>query len=178
MKGIIFREFLDMTEDIYGDNVVDEIITKSGIPNNGAYTNVGTYDHHELVQLLMELSSITSQPPSNLLNKFGKHLFKSFSKKYSNMLVGVNDGFSFLKSVEGTIHVEVLKLYPEAELPSIKTEEKKDGLELLYTSNRKMGDFAEGLIEGCMAHFNENVDIEKQLIFEDGSKVLFIITKK
>ena len=38
------------------------------------------------------------------------------------MFANATNGFEFLQSVDQEIHVEVLKLYPDAELPSFRNE--------------------------------------------------------
>ncbi len=55
MKGIIFTQFLEMVEDKWGLSMLDELITKAKDPINGAYNAVDTYDHKQLVNLVVEL---------------------------------------------------------------------------------------------------------------------------
>jgi len=177
MKGIVFREFLNMTEERFGDEVADIIITNANLPNQGAYTSVGTYNHEELVRLLLQLSKQTSISHDVLLKEFGQYVFQVFLKRYQNMFSEVKDGFSFLSLIENTIHTEVLKLYPEAELPTIDVSHDSQVLKLRYSSKRKLSDFAEGLILGCLSHFKEDVRITKEMMKDDGSEVLFTLTK-
>jgi hypothetical protein len=70
------------------------------------------------------------------------------------------------------IHVEVLKLYPDAELPSFRVEQRGDDtMTLTYRSNRHMSPLAVGLIEGAAAHYGRRVHID-QTAQPDGA-VLF-----
>lgn len=177
MKGIIFREFLNMVEDEFGDELVDAIIIDSKLPTEGAYTSVGTYDHSELVRLITSLSKHTKIQIPALMTEFGKFAFTKFASAYIRMFEGIEDGFTFLSVVEDTIHVEVLKLYPEAELPTVDVVVNNNVLTLTYRSSRKMVDFAEGLIWGCLKHFNEEVKMDRRLLREDGSVAEFIITR-
>ena len=55
MKGIVFREFLEMVEEAFGMDVADQIIEESDLPSGGAYTSVATYDHHEILTLVGKL---------------------------------------------------------------------------------------------------------------------------
>lgn len=179
MKGIIFREFLTMVEQEFGDEITDSIILEAEIPNKGAYTSVGTYDHAELVKLVTILSKNIKIEPKELLKSFGKKVFSVFSVNYSSMFNNIQDSFSFLEIIEETIHKEVLKLYPEAELPKISTKRKNENILILtYQSSRKMSDFAEGLIHGCMQHFKENYLIIKKSITEDGTMAEFTISRQ
>ena len=179
MKGIIFTEFLDMVEDGMGYDTVDQLITESNLPSGGAYTAIGTYHHSEMVTLVSGLSKKTAIPVSDLLHAFGQYLFGTFKKSYNNFLKAAPDAFSFLESIEKYIHVEVKKLYPDAELPKFETERKSDKiLEMVYYSDRRMSDFALGLIEKTFEHYEEKATVSRELIKEDGSEVLFIIQKE
>ncbi|AHW61231.1 Haem-NO-binding [Draconibacterium orientale] len=178
MKGLVFREFLEMVEKEYGYETVDTIIEKSKVPSEGIYTSVGTYHHSEMFALITELSKLTKLNTDKLLFAFGAYVFDVFVKAYPVFFENKTSSFQLLADVEGTIHVEVLKLYPEAELPTFSIEEQReDKMVMIYRSQRKMADFAEGLIQGCAKHFNENITISREYIEEDGTVVLFRITK-
>ena len=60
MKGIIFREFLEMVEEQFGYKTVDTIIENSNLASKGIYTSVGTYPHQEMFSLVKELSALTN----------------------------------------------------------------------------------------------------------------------
>lgn len=178
MKGLVFCEFLEMVEDKFGYEVVDEIIEKSDLPSKGIYTSVGTYSHEEIFSLVKQLSEKLNVPIAKLFYTYGEYVFGVFGKAYKDLVAGHTDAFQFLCSVEDTIHVQVLKLYPEAELPTIEIRsQEQDKLELVYSSQRKMSDFAEGLIQGCLNFFNEEAKISKTDLSEDQTQVLFIIQR-
>ena len=178
MKGIVFTEFLDMVEGVWGYDMVDEIIEKSDLPSNGVYTAIGTYEYSEMVQLLTHLSQSSGKDLPFLLKEYGKYLFGTFQKNYPDFFSSAPDLFTFLESIDQHIHVEVLKLYPDAELPKFETERMDDqSMEMVYTSSRRMGDFAMGLLEKTMEHYNEPCNIEQVKLKEDGSQIKFIIKK-
>lgn len=178
MKGIVFTEFLEMVEGEYGYDMVDNILTKSDLPSGGVYTAVGTYAFSEMGMLLHNLSKDTKLSMSQLLNTFGKYLFHTFVKNYPGFFEAAPTAFQFLESIENYIHVEVKKLYPDAELPSFDTKLiDPNKLEMIYKSERRMADFAEGLIEKTLEHYGETATIEKENIKENGTEVKFIITK-
>lgn len=52
MKDIVFTGFLDMVEALFTPEVADHMLTAATVPSGGAYTAVGTYDYHEIIQLL------------------------------------------------------------------------------------------------------------------------------
>lgn len=180
MKGIVFTEFIEMVEDKFGFEVSEKIIHDAALFSGGVYTAVGTYDFNEMVQLVTNLSKETGEGSPALLFAFGHHLFGRFYKMYPHFFNGKPDAFSFLDKIEDYIHVEVLKLYPDAQLPSIDTKISDDGksMTMMYKSKRRMSDLALGLINGCINHFNESIEVKKTGMVNDGSEVSFLLTKK
>lgn len=177
MKGVIFTEFLEMVEQNFGLEMVDRLVTRSDMESNCAYTSVGTYDHAELVELVVGLSEETDASCKELVFGFAQHLFASFTKKYSSILGGINSSFELLESIEGFIHVEVRKLYPDAELPEITfTQIDPNHSELIYRSARPFADLCEGLIRACGKHYGEALAIERtELDSATGSAAKFEI---
>lgn len=179
MKGIVFTEFIEMVEAKFGYEVVDEILSDPELPSGGAYTAIGTYSHHEMIVLVMALSKKTNTPLPALLYAFGRHLFHTFVKAYGQFFEHTSDAFSFLESIENHIHVEVKKLYPDAELPRFSTKRLDDKtLEMVYQSERSMGDLAEGLIAACLDHFNEKATIKREAMADGGKKERFLIVRQ
>ncbi|MDX2029022.1 MAG: heme NO-binding domain-containing protein [Blastocatellia bacterium] len=178
MKGMVFTEFLDMVEEKFGMDVADQMITSCDLPSGGAYTAVGTYDHQEIVQLVIKLSQLSGVALPDLLRAFGQHLFGRFVVRFPEMFEGIDDAFTFLQRIESHIHTEVRKLYPDADLPHFDCTLTSPGeLVMVYRSNRGMADLAEGLINGCAAHYNEPLRIHREDISEGaGTGVQFTIT--
>jgi len=179
MKGIVFTEFLDLIEQKFGYEMVDGIISDSHLASGGSYTSVGTYAHSEMVQLVTHLSERSGVPAADLLKLYGKHLFGIFAQDYGIFFKDINSSFDLLNNIERYIHIEVKKLYPDAELPHFKITQLSDHeLEMIYISARKMADFAEGLMEACLIYFGEEGHIHRENLKPDGSEVRFLITKK
>lgn len=164
-----------MVEKEFGYGMVDTILEKSDLPSGGIYTSIGTYDHAEIVQLLMNLSEEAEMEASILLKEFGKYLFDTFLSSYPVFFQGLDNSFEFLASIDGHIHVEVRKLYPDAALPRFSSEVIDGKMIMIYKSDRKMSDLAMGLIEKTLQYFNENKVIEKENIKADGSEVKITI---
>ena len=152
-----------MVEDQFGLEVADTMIERACVSNGGAYTAVGTYDHHEILRMITELSASTGIGASALVRAFGEHLFGRFAVMYERMVAGSPSALDFLAGIESRIHKEVLKLYPEAELPRFECRFLRAGcLEMVYDSTRPFADLAEGLIQGCAHHFHENIEIQRE----------------
>ncbi len=178
MKGMVFTEFFEMVEGQYGYELVDEIIEDCELESEGIYTAVGTYPHAEMVQLIVSLSQKKNIPVPDLLHSFGRYLFDTFLSKYPSFFHAADNAFDFFSSIQDYIHVEVLKLYPDAQLPEFRTilkDEKR--LHLVYESERKMSTFALGLLEKGLEYYKEDAEVIVENLEEDGSKVLFKILK-
>jgi len=176
MKGIIFTEFTEMVESRFGLTCIDALILECDLPSKGIYTAVGTYPHQELVQLLMALSKYTAIEPPQLLEEFGTHLFYRFSDLYPHLFLDATSAFDFLESVENYIHVEVFKLYPDAELPHFKCERLGEyTMTMLYQSDKSMGHLAIGLIKGALTYFKTEGTITLNKIDQQHSPILLTI---
>ncbi len=178
MKGIIFTSFIDLVEEKFGLEMLEDVISSAKLPNNGAYTAVGTYDHSQLIEMVMILSEKSAIPATDLVKAFGEHLFGVLSKTYPDLLEGLDSAFELLENVDGFIHIEVLKLYPDAKPPSFDCRRIDDNqLEMIYHSPRGMGDVAEGLILGCAAYYSQNIEVQREKKEPDnGETERFLLT--
>ena len=179
MKGIVFTEFLDLVEEKFGLEMVDKIIENSNLESNGVYTSVGTYSFSEMLQLLQELSKNTGLSTDQLLLVYGEHFFSVLEDKYAGLLARYKDPIEMLSSIENHIHVEVRKIYPNAELPTFEVIPKTDdALVMIYKSSRSMHYFGLGLMNKTFEHFNTSALIEMDKIKPDGTVVKFMITRE
>ncbi|WP_282124228.1 heme NO-binding domain-containing protein [Algibacter mikhailovii] len=178
MKGIVFTEFLDLVEDKFGLEMLDNIINASDLESQGVYTSVGTYKFSEMLQLLRHLSANTGISIDDLLLVYAEHFFGVLEESYPGLLKTYKDPIEMLSSIENHIHVEVRKIYPDAELPTFEVLEKTDNsLIMIYKSSRAMHHFGLGLMNKTFEHFNSTASIVLEKIKEDGTEVKFIINK-
>ncbi len=162
MKGLVFKEFINMVEEKFGYETVDEIIEDSQLASKGAYTSVGTYNHEEIITLVQSLSKKTKIPVPDLVKEFGRSLMPVFAKGFPDFFKEPNS-FKFLGSLNDYIHVEVKKLYPDAELPTFVTKSQSEKeMVLEYHSKRPLADLAEGLIEALVKHYKEDIEISTE----------------
>jgi hypothetical protein len=162
MKGIVFVELLAMAEDAFGEAAVDRVIETADLPSGGAYTSVGNYPCDELMALVKGFSDHSGIPGAELQRLFGHWMMKIFGTHYPQFFVGRGGSLDMLEAIEGDIHVEVRKLYPDADLPSFQTTRPGDGaLDMTYVSPRPLADFCQGLVEASVTHFGETAGIER-----------------
>jgi hypothetical protein len=178
MKGIIFTEFLDMVEQRYSAQAMEQMVAAAQLPSGGAYTAVGKYDHGEIWSLVCELSKVCGTPVPDLFKEYGEYLFGRLAIGHAQVFREMRSAFDVLQALEGVVHGQVRRLYPDAELPRFDVIERAAGrMVLIYSSKRHFADLAEGLIRGCLRHFNETATIAReQLPTDDGSRVRFTLT--
>lgn len=181
MKGIVFTEFMEMVEDKFSPDIADHIIEVSDLPSGGIYTVLGTYDYSEMLQLVTTLSQVTHLNVPDLVRTFGQHLFDRFVSIYPQFFDGPNTTFEFLENLEDYIHVEVYKLYPEAQLPNFDYEcVSPHKLVMVYRSACPFADLAEGLLKGCIEHFKENIELQRDNLTggQTGTAARFVLIRQ
>lgn len=161
MKGIIFTEFFDLVAERFSEDVLDEIIDRSELPHDGAYTAVGNYPFEELASLLGSLAGVSGLDAEELVSAFAGHLAKTFATKFPQFFE--NKSFiEFLESVDSHVHVEVRKLYSDANPPEFRTRRLNDSsIEMEYRSHRPLAGLAEGLIRAVAGAFNQPIELTR-----------------
>ncbi len=178
MKGIVFTGFLEMVEQKFGIEIADSIIINSNLKSEGVYTSVGTYDFGEMVSLLTNLSKETNIDIPTLVHAYALYFFDTLKNGYGGIFTHYETAFDMIAGIEKHIHVHVRKIYPDAELPYFIThEESKNRLVLEYQSERAMYPFALGLMEKTLEHYQEEAHIDIKMLNDDGTKVLFTLSK-
>lgn len=175
MKGIIFSEMARWVDTAFSPAIADSMITRSGVPNDGAYTSVGNYPHEEAISLMVALSELTGRTVGSLARDYGYWLAGRFAVLYPEMIAGYPDARSLLAGVGPHIHEEVTKLYPEATPPALAATISPDAMRLDYASHRPFADIAHGLVEGFVAHFGEDLDVSRIDPGTDGTRATFMV---
>ena len=76
-----------------------------------------------------------------LYKQFGIHASTFCSKKSPGIFKDIHNVFTFLSNINETVHVEVFKLYPDAELPTFFTElQEKNKTIVGFKSAQKSAD--------------------------------------
>jgi hypothetical protein len=161
MKGIIFTSFIEFTERELGETLVDQMLTECPTGTDGAFTNVGTYPVEELLTMVEFVLPRHHLEPDALQRAFGAFTFDRLVQRYPEVVDSYENAFECIFEVDQTIHRNVRKLYPDAELPNMNARFSEDRrkLSLEYRSARPFMHVAQGLIEGCLAHFGEDATI-------------------
>ncbi|ACA87027.1 heme NO-binding domain-containing protein [Shewanella woodyi] len=179
MMGMVFTGLMELIEDEFGYETLDTLLESCELQSEGIYTSVGSYDHQELLQLVVKLSEVSSVPVTELVRLFGKKLFVELIEGHPEIANEMKDSFDLLSKIDSFIHVEVYKLYPQAELPKFTCDRLGDNdIRLHYQSKRPFASFAEGLLDGCAEYFKEDFTISRTPETQDSeTDVIFNITR-
>ena len=176
LKGVVFTEFLGLVEELGGFELSDAVITDASL--DGVYTALGSYPYEQLVSLVEKLSTRLGEPEAALLQRFGRHLFGRFLKLYPELFRDYDHAFALLARLDDTVHVEVRKLYPEATPPRFEARLREGRMELTYTSVRPFADLARGLLDACLEHYEEEIEVLETDPRGDRRQVRFELRRK
>ena len=161
MKGIVFTELLTMAEQAVGETAVDEVLEQLDLSSGGVFTSVGFYPCSDLIAIVGGLCPRTGKSEAELQRAFGGWMLRYFVAHYPEVFASKPGPLEMLASVDGEIHVEVRKLYPDAELPRFETQRRGTGeMQMIYTSTRPLTAFCHGLIEACVAHYGQRATVQ------------------
>jgi len=156
MLGMIFTELLELVEKKYGYEVVDKLMENDQLPSGGIYTAVGSYDHSESFIIISQLSELVDAPVTVLVSEFGQAFLVNLIESHPQILTNISDSFDLLSKIDRYIHLEVGKLYPNAQLPHFTFKQLSENhIQLHYRSARPLATFAAGFLLGCAYYFYE-----------------------
>ena len=171
MQGSIFTSFSEMVIEKMGMSVWNDLLDKVNPSSEGVYTNGMQYDDSEILAYVSELSDITQIDVSTLVRNFGEYLFIHLFNSSPANVSHIDNLKDFLTCIDGVIHKEVKRVYPDAYLPSFKYDETPDGdLIMFYKSKRKLCHLSEGLITGAANHFKQSISIKHPECMHDGAE--------
>ncbi|WP_337658457.1 heme NO-binding domain-containing protein [Sphingorhabdus sp. Alg231-15] len=175
MKGIIFTELVRFMEKVKSADFADAVISGSELPNDGAFTSVGNYPSEYALNMVAEASAQSGIEAAELCRLYGKYLYGRFTILYPHIMESYRTAESLLTHVGSHIHNEVCILYPDAQPPQITAQESAEKTIISYQSHRPMAAIAQGLVQGCMEHYDDRRALEWS-ISEDGKSATFTIT--
>ena len=146
MKGVIFNVVQEVVEETFGADVWDDAIELAGV--HGAYTSLGSYDDADLLALVGPLAEIARVSRDDVLVLAGQKGFRHLASRHVELLVGLEGWRDVVERLDGIIHPEVKKIYPDADVPYFGTEFGADDVLLEYRSARNLCSLAEGLALG------------------------------
>lgn len=154
----MFTEYLEFIEEQFGFDIADQMIEKAGV--SGSYTLVGNYPPTDMTAMVVALSEITGTPVETLQELLGRHLFHRIAALYEGLAERFSGAMELIAHVEGVIHPNVKKLYPDAELPTFgMVSSGPDELIVDYNSRNPFVPLCKGLMLGAGDFYGEKLDV-------------------
>ena len=177
MKGAVFTEFIEFVEESYSFETADRMLE----PEDGLekiYTQGGNYPTEEFIRLIISVHEVENIEVEDIIYQFGIYLFPKLIRMDPSFIKDSTKTLDVISKVDSYIHIEVKKLYPEADLPKFKANKLEDNyLEIEYISEKRLEILAKGLMMGVAKHFNENIEVEMETLTEEPHTVLFKVRK-
>lgn len=178
MLGIIFTNLVEMIETTISYEMADEILEEANLSSDGIFTSVGHYPLEDVVEIVTLLSQKTEIPPDDLIFAFGKYLFVKLIEGHKHIVRPDADLFDLLAELDSNIHVEVLKLYPNATLPTFTVvKREKEMIDMIYQSPRQLETLASGLIHGGAEYFKTEVTVDMNVLETSPYRVQLTVKK-
>lgn len=158
MKGVLFNVVQEVVEDAFGPDAWDEIVRRSGA--EGAYTSLGSYPDAELGAIVSAAADVAGLTEPETLVFVGRKGFGRLVGRHGDLLDGADTWMDVLSQLDGIIHPEVQKIYPDAEVPTFRASAHDGSMQLRYESSRHLCPLAEGLILGVGEHFRTDLAVD------------------
>ena len=161
MLGIVFTSLIDMLEEKVSPEFADDVILEAQLENDGAYTAIGYYPFEDMQRLLAILVDKTGKSANELLYDFGIFLFGKLGSAHGDVLANTSGILDMLAHLDDDIHVQVKKLYPDADLPRFSVLSRTDTtMKLQYYSERELFALAEGLMDAAADFYGAKIQRE------------------
>jgi hypothetical protein len=161
VKGVIFNLLEGAVRDEHGEDTWDELLDRAQL--EGAWTSVGSYPHEHLLSVVAQAATLWGWTQDEVIRWFGRAAIPRLAGAYPEFFAPHGSTFSFLRTLNDVHHLEVLKVYPDADLPVFAFDPARDDhvLTMRYSSARALCTFGEGLIHGAGDHFGEPLSVEQ-----------------
>jgi hypothetical protein len=173
VHGLIFASLRDYLLTEHGPDVAGDVT--AGEPQ---YTLSEAYPDERFLALLERACARTGLSRDELLFEFGVFTAATtFLRLYAVLFSHSSTAREFLLTVETPIHDVVRVALPEARPPELQvTDLGEDGLEIVYTSPRRICAMLRGLVEGTGRVYEETIAVEElECMHHGGSACRFAL---
>ena len=167
MHGVVFTSFRDYATATYG-----EAVSRSLFAGEPLYLLSESYPDERLSELVGRAVEATGADADGLVHDFGVFTAKTtFAHLYPAFFAISGSTREFLLTVETRIHELVRATIPNARPPQLAISAlADDGVEITYTSPRRLCVLLRGLVEGTARHYGETSRIEERSCMRRGDR--------
>ena len=174
MHGLIFASFRDYLHTEHGAGVAQDVT--AGEPQ---YTLSEAYPDEQFLMLLERACERTGLDLETLLFEFGVFTAATtFARLYSVLFKLSPSARDFLLTVETPIHDTVRETMPDAKPPQLGvTDLGEEGLEILYSSPRRICALLRGLVEGTGRIYGETIEVDEPECMHRGDPACRVVVR-
>lgn len=174
MKGVIFNATQEAVIELFSEDTWDDLLDAAEV--DGVYSSVGTYEDADLLAIVAAAVEATGMTTEQVLISVGRKALSHLAERVPSLVGDCTNSFEMLRMIHDVIHVEVMKLYEDAQPPQFTyTDLPNGGLRMGYRSPRMLDALAEGLVLGVGDRFGERLDVTRHPATADGEVFLDIV---
>ena len=158
MKGVLFNVIEEVVESAMSPDAWDDVIEAAGV--SGAYTSLGNYPDADLDAIVRAVGAAAGLSIDDTLRLAGRLGFERLAARAPSQLARCATWRDVLTTLDDIIHPEVLKIYPNADVPRFDVTDTAEGLLMDYRSSRGFCALADGLAVGCGEWFSAALSVE------------------
>jgi len=165
VHGLIFTSFRDFVTAQYGPG-----IAKSILEGHPVHLLTEAYPDEDFLAVVGKACEQTRVEAGDLVREFGVFAGETtFPRLYPAFYSVAGDARSFLLTVEALIHELVRATIPNATPPQLLvTPLDEDGVQIEYSSPRRLCVLVGGLVDGTARHYGEKADTDETACMHRG----------
>ena len=154
MKGVVFRMLEEFVIEKASPETWESLLETTPLATKEPFVGPGTYPDADFFALVKGATDRLGVPVPAAVRAFGRFCLP----RLMNAVPGLTDRYrspkELLMALDGTIHVEVRKLWRDASPPRFTCTDTGPGtLDMEYESSRGLCGFLEGLLDGTADRF-------------------------
>ncbi len=164
MHGLVFASLRDYLAARAGADAARAVFGTT------VYSIAEPYPDEEFLELAERAGEVTGLAPDALARDFGSFAGgTTFTRLYPAFFDIAPDSRAFLLTIEARIHELVRATIPNAIPPRLTVSPNgDDGVEIVYSSPRRLCALLEGLVTGTAAHYGERAELEETACMKRG----------
>lgn len=171
MKGVIFNLLEDFVTTTWGEVAYEEILARCPVHTRGPHVGPSTYPDADLMAIVGAACARLGVTTDQALHAFGAFATAPLIARLPRELIPFDHPRDLLKAVDDVIHLEVRKLFRDAEPPRITHHDDgdPDRLTLYYASRRQLCPLLTGLLDGAARHYMVPITYQHVACSRDGA---------
>lgn len=158
MKGVVFRMLEEFVIREAGPESWESLLEGTPLQTTEPFVGPGTYPDADFFALVKGAAARLEVPMPTAVRAFGRFCLPRLMSAVPGLTDRYRTPKELLLALDGTIHVEVRKLWRDANPPRFACTDTGPGkLDMEYESSRGLCGFLEGLLDGTADRFGTSI---------------------